>query len=92
VRVPARASLNPVLHEIVVQEGNVPQVCTLCIRLQTAATLINITLLVTLLVTLLNLRATSMAHSGVALVVWPCYLDDIEPPLRCCGHLLGGEI
>jgi len=26
-----------------------------------------------------------MAHSGVALVVWPCYLDDIEPPLRCCG-------
>jgi len=26
-----------------------------------------------------------MAHSGVALLVWACYLDDIEPPLRCCG-------
>jgi hypothetical protein len=85
VSVPARASLNPVLYEIVVREGNVPQVCALCTRLQTAATLMNITFLVTLLVTLLNLRATSMAHSGVALVVWPCYLDDIEPPLRCCG-------
>jgi len=87
---PPGRSLNPVLHEIVVRQGNVPQVCAPCIRLQTAATLMNITFLVTLLVTFPNLRATSMAHSGVALLVWPCYLDDIEPPLRCCGCIFSG--
>jgi hypothetical protein len=33
-----------------------------------------------------------MAHSGVALLVWACYFELSEPPLRCCGtHLLGGE-
>jgi len=35
-------------------------------------------------VTLLNFSATSMARSGVALLVRACYLDDIESPLRCC--------
>jgi len=41
----------------------------LCTRSQTAATFVNITFLVTLQVTLLNLRATSMARLGVALLV-----------------------
>jgi len=57
-------------------------VLALCIRLQTIATFANVTFLVTLLVTLLTFGATSMAHSGVALLVWACYLELIEPPLR----------
>jgi hypothetical protein len=40
--------------------------------------LLLITFLVTWVVTLLNLRATSMARLGVALVVWACYFEDIE--------------
>lgn len=48
--------------------------------------------LVTSQVTLPNYRATSIAHSGVALPVWACYLGFIEPPLRCCGRPFGGEI
>jgi hypothetical protein len=51
-----------------------------------------IAFLVTLLVTLLNVSATSMARLGVALPVWACYLDHIEAsPSGAVTHLFGGE-
>jgi len=50
---------------------------------QSIATALILPFVVTSRVTFLNFRATSMARSGVAPMVWACYLVLIEPPLRC---------
>ncbi len=57
---------------------------------QSIATALILAILVTSRVTFLNFRATSMARSGVALMVWGCYLVLIEPPLRCFTASLWG--